>query len=295
MHIIDPDNPDEEIIDDVVLDDEPADGEEVINEGEGADDELADGDGGDDGRDWEKDARAQGWRPDGPKSAQQFVEDGERYAPTLKKKYEGELAGLRAEMADQAARLERMNRIALDRQRAQLEASYNNAERDAAEIADVEAFDRIRAGREKALSEFDAQIEEVNQPAQQQPQGRQISPNVLISWKERNPWFESPDAAPETNFAIGVMDQLMQKYPNAAPDDLLPHVDAKLKASFPTLYGGSERRQPRSLTDKGGRRRPAPGKAPKLPADVMAQAKADVAAGLYKDVAEWAKVYNEAG
>lgn len=112
---------------------------------------------GDEDRDWEAEARAEGWVPEaewegeaprhGFLEAREFVKRGEEIGPILKaknKRMEGELQSLRAELADIKGSAQRFNDFAqkaIDRERREKQA----------------AMERLEQTRAQAISEGDGQ------------------------------------------------------------------------------------------------------------------------------------------
>lgn len=283
--------PNDGIDDDVIIDDENdvIDGDDIDPD---LNDEL-DGDEPDgDDIDYEREARLQGWRPEGSKSAKQFYEDGEKMASTQKNKYERQMAQKDREFDERIARMERVNKIALDRQRENIERQYSAAKRNAVEMADVEAYNSLEDAEAKALDAFDKDAVQAT-PKQDAPK---IDPSV-IAWRENNAWFGGENDGPgvriaESNFAISKFGELQTKYPNAAPDAILNEVDKQMRSTFPDLYGATtKRRQTRQITDRGGSRRGQPRKT--LPAEARKAGKEFVSEGLFKDMAAYEKSYWE--
>ena len=282
---IDPDDGDEfepEVIDDDIgdYDDDPA--PETPEDGDEGDDP--------DARDWEKEARDQGWSPKGKKSAEQFVRDGERYAPTQKRKFERQLAEQKADFDRRLESMERMNKIGRERDRAAIKASYETAKQNAVEIADVEGYNALQAGEAQALEAFDKETEAA---VKANPVPRKLDQSV-IDWREENAWFDTPQHAAESQYAVNELTRLHKQYPDATVDQLIPHVDNTMRSRFPELYGDADaqprRRAPRQLNDRGGNRRRAKPRR-KLPPEAMAAAKQFVADGLFKSFADYEKEY----
>jgi hypothetical protein len=115
------------------------------------------------------------WKGSPPKNgfvkAKQYLERAETVIPIMR----SENAKLKAELADAKADLKtfkdgtaktienmsRMTKVALDRQRAQLEDKYSAAIDAATEVGDKEQVRKLRDAERKDLKEFDAAAEEV--------------------------------------------------------------------------------------------------------------------------------------
>jgi hypothetical protein len=115
------------------------------------------------------------WKGSPPKNgfvkAKQYLERAETVIPIMRsenKKLKDELAEAKADLktfkegtAKTIENMSRMTKVALDRQRAQLEDKYSVAIDAAAEVGDKEQVRKLRDAERKDLKEFDAAAEEV--------------------------------------------------------------------------------------------------------------------------------------
>lgn len=115
------------------------------------------------------------WKGAPPKygfiKAKQYLERAETVIPIMKsenKKLKDEADALRRELKEfkeetklTVANMAKMSKVALDRQRAQLEDKYSAAIDAATEVGDKEQVRKLREAERKDLKEFDAAAEEV--------------------------------------------------------------------------------------------------------------------------------------
>lgn len=194
-------------------------------------------------RDYEAEAVKMGWKPDGAKSAQEFVEYGEKHKPANYAKLE--IDKIKKDYESRFEAMQRTNQAVLDHQRQQIEARYDAQIRSAAEVGDMAAFDQHTQAKEQELQKFE-------QIPQAQPQQ---APVEFITWKAQNDW-DNWDAGKQA-YAAATLSELMQQNPGFDQTALIPALDAKLANQF----GGQQRvqrQQPRQLTDTGGRSRSKP-------------------------------------
>jgi hypothetical protein len=257
-------------------------------------------------------ARAMGWRPQEEfngdpnkwKPAADFVAKGENDLPVLRenlRRTTSTITDLQARFARQeqenkatVERLERMSEAALKRQKDTLEAQYQAAMRNAAANGDVDAYDRLDAGRRQAVTEFDTQVAEVKRPVETQPQ-RGNAPSAedtakIEGWINRNPWYRSDM---ELNHAATAYSSfLTQQNPNMGLDENLKQTEAHMRKRYadkfgtvadpPAVEGGGTRMTASASRGKGWN---------DLPSDARAQAAKLIKEGLFKDQNDYAKEY----
>ena len=96
------------------------------------------------------------------------------------------------------------------------------------------------------------------QPRHQEPQQVRADEKTL-RWQARNQWFGSNGFEEITSFALGLHQKLVNSGVNPATDEYFEQIDARVKSTFPEIFGGSEDR-------------PRNGDAPRKPAAVAAPA-----------------------
>lgn len=253
-------------------------------------------------------ARAMGWRPKeefrGPEDkwrpADEFVKRGESELPILRERLQDMT---RRQMESDAkreadiARLEKMAITALQRQRAELDAQYQAAMRNAVANADTERYDQLNRDRQQAVSTFDNQIREAAQPKQPaQPEAERV---VVDSWVQSNQWFARDQML--ARVAEARLTELQKEAPGRSLNENLQLVSSYVADKFPEKFG----RQPRatasaaqpSMVEGGSRLSSGSGPRQKgasdLPADVRKVGEKFVAQGLYKNLTEYARDYFE--
>ena len=96
------------------------------------------------------------------------------------------------------------------------------------------------------------------QPRHQEPQQVRADEKTL-RWQAKNQWFGSNGFEEITSFALGLHQKLVNSGVNPATDEYFEQIDARVKSTFPEIFGGSEDR-------------PRNGNAPRKPAAVAAPA-----------------------
>lgn len=264
--------------------------------------------------DTETRARAMGWVPKdqfrGPpenwRDADEFVRRGEEELPILRERNRS-MAREHAEMKARIERQERefnervqrqegMARIALQRQRENIEAQYEAAMRGAVEMGDTQRYDQLTRDKDLALGHFDRQVYETvtpkHDPYQPEPLPPQVQAEVSV-WTQQNPWFT---ADPVLNqYAQIVHMQLNREKPGMTLRENLEQVARDVRQRFPEKFGTVQQR-PTAVEGSSGNGFSSGGaKRSKGYADLPAEAKRDVdeyiRAGAFKDRNEGAKAY----
>lgn len=260
-----------------------------------------------DTRDYEAEAREMGWVPEsewrGDKkpprflTAEEFVERGQTVIPILRKQLAGkdeEIAKIRADFETRAQRLERMSEETQRRQKAQHEAeiaSLRQVMRKAAETGDMDEYDRVSQQLDTAIKSAPAEIDDT--PDKPEDKGA-----IVREWVGKNPWYQTDfDLA---NEAKNYSEWWVGNNPGKSVQDELAAVEAHVKNKYPEKFGMAKpQTKPKpnggmAAVDGGGAFAGATQKntlSVKLNKHERAQADRDVAAGIYKDVEEWASVY----
>jgi hypothetical protein len=100
--------------------------------------------------------------------------------------------------------------------------------------------------------------ETVVQPRHQEPQQVRADEKTL-RWQAKNQWFGSNGFEEITSFALGLHQKLVNSGVDPSTDEYFEQIDARVKSTFPDMFGGSEDR-------------PRNGNAPRKPAAVAAPA-----------------------
>lgn len=242
------------------------------------------------------------WRP-----ASEFVQrayDEPRIAQSMLAKLESRNEQLEAEFNKRLRGLERMQEASLARQRDQMVAQFDSAMRDAAAVGDLDKFDKLQASKREALKDHSLSVAEQrwNEDRESQPQRRQESGGDRLSsveraevseWIEANPWVRTDEVMASTANALSK--QIQRTHPGLTAAQNLAEVTKQIRTRFPERF--KTRQSPGSALVEGGSR-VAGGGAPRtlfstLPREAQAEAMRAVKSGAYRNVEDWAIVYNE--
>ena len=181
--------------------------------------------------------------------AQQMLEENKRlkqYVSTGTEQY--------TQMAKTAADAE------LEKARRDYKAAQEAFDTDAilaAQEALLEA--KMRVEQTKNFRPPPLQTHEVDvQPRHQEPQQVRADEKTL-RWQAKNQWFGSNGFEEVTSFALGLHQKLVNSGVDPRTDEYFEQIDARVKSTFPEMFGGSEDR-------------PRNGNAPRKPAAVAAPA-----------------------
>ena len=163
------------------------------------------------------------WRP-----ADEYVRRGEEVLPILRsrerqsndkvKSMEAKLASMEQSFEERTRRLDGMTRVALERQRAQIENAYESAKRKAVADGDIETYDKLNDEGRRAVAGFDPEGEAeklvpAKQPTQQAPQ----VPEAVTTWIADNSWFDRDEELREyASFEHG---RLLKRMPGLSLED----------------------------------------------------------------------------
>lgn len=229
-------------------------------------------------------AREMGWvpkeefrgNPDMWRPADEYVRRGEEILPIvrsraekaeariaeLERKQDAKLAEIDKSYQERFERLQKMNQIALSKQREQIWRKWEDAKLRAVEDGDTDAYNRYNQEQYQALSEFEQSaapppVEEKKQDPDQK--GAQLSPDqrqTIGSWMNRNSeWF---NVDPEmTALANAHHERLIKENPNLTLEQNLSRVEQHVKK----LFGKSAQQntydeRPHAPSYAGGGRQP---------------------------------------
>lgn len=288
---------------DLVEDDADQEGDELAaSEGEGGE-QPAD-------PDMEMEAREMGWVPRdefrGPddqwRDAKEFVRRGKEILPIMRSQLSREKAAResdRKEFEDRLARMDKMTRLALDRQREQITSAFAEAKRRAVELGDVDAYDQLDKDQSKAMSQFDvpdeAPAEKSKDKGQDPLAGLPPAHRATYQrWAEENGhWANDPVLGA---YAAKVHGDLKARKPGMDPEVLLAEVKRATRSKFPEEFGITQQPAKSSPVEGGGRGGNGAGNgklAAKLPKEARATFNSFVEDGLYKpeEIEDYAKSY----
>lgn len=103
------------------------------------------------------------------------------------------------------------------------------------------------------------QVDETEVQTQQTRAPRQELDEKTARWQAKNQWFGTPGYEEVTSFALGLHQKLVNSGVDPRSDDYFERIDARMKSTFPEVFGGAE--------DK-----PKSGDVPKRPTSVVAPA-----------------------
>jgi hypothetical protein len=84
------------------------------------------------------------------------------------------------------------------------------------------------------------QVEETDVQTQQTQVPRQELDEKTVRWQARNQWFGSPGYEEVTSFALGLHQKLVNSGVDPRSDDYFERIDARMKSTFPEVFGGSD-------------------------------------------------------
>jgi len=84
------------------------------------------------------------------------------------------------------------------------------------------------------------QVEETEVQTQQTQVSRQELDDKTVRWQAKNQWFGSPGYEEVTSFALGLHQKLVNSGVDPRSDDYFERIDARMKSTFPEVFGGTE-------------------------------------------------------
>lgn len=238
------------------------------------------------------------WKGNPPKNgfvkASEYLKRAETVIPIMKAqsaKVEAELATAKKELEDfkttTAKTIERMSsmtKVALDRQRTQLEDKYSDAIDAATEVGDKAAVRKLRADERKDLKEFDEAAEESRpDPKELEKATEKVNAALpkdvqatISEWIAINPWYEADEEMQA--LANARHGKLLKDKPGMTLADNLEETRKYVATKFPEKFGEVEdddEKPARGSRVEGGSRMAGGGggsKFSKLPADAKTQA-----------------------
>lgn len=244
-------------------------------------------------RDYEKEAEARkyGWKHSseytnpmkGWVDADRFLE----LPSTQNKRLRDEMKSQQSAFEQRMANMERMNNMALERQKAQLESqvsSISQQQVQAVETANTEEYQRLESQKQTLMK----QAQEVQAPAQQ-PQG----PDPYVTqYQAENKWTQNPALWQQAIQIVG-QNQAVQQM---SARDQVQYAESQIKQLYPHFFHDqAPAPKPRQRVDGGGVA-PSAGrvsKASKLPPEARKAGEQFVQQGLFKSIEEYAKSYHE--
>jgi hypothetical protein len=241
------------------------------------------------------------WKGPPPKGkflkAKEYLERAETVIPIIRsenaklkaelKEARDDLKSHKAAMETTVANMAKMSKVALDRQRAQLEEKYSAAIDAATEVGDKETVRKLRAEERKDLKEFDTAAEEVRE-AKVETGKKDVNGALpkdvqddIAEWLAENTWYAAEE---EMQALANLRDgKLMKEKPGLTTKERLAEVRKYVSQRFPEKFKvedepdeeGESERPARGSRVEGGSRVAGGGggsRFSKLPADAKTQA-----------------------
>jgi hypothetical protein len=152
------------------------------------------------------------WKGEPPKNgfvkAKEYVERGKHVLPIVRSQLEKSererealevrLAKLESETTDKISRMDRMSKVALQRQRESIERQYEAAKEAAIEVGDKDAYRQADKASKEALKEFDEAAEDkvvttkkdLDEPAKDLPADVK---KTISAWTKDNTWYDDDE------------------------------------------------------------------------------------------------------
>ena len=144
--------------------------------------------------------------------------------------------------------------------RAKLKAAQESFDTDAIIAAQEEVMDaKIRAEQVKNYRPTPLQEENFDVQTPQAQPSRAEPDEKTLRWQAKNQWFGQQGFEEYTSYALGLHQKLVNSGVDPRTDEYFEQIDARVKSTFPEMFGGSEDR-------------PRNGNAPRKPAAVAAPA-----------------------
>jgi hypothetical protein len=84
------------------------------------------------------------------------------------------------------------------------------------------------------------QVEETDVQTQQTQVSRQELDDKTVRWQAKNQWFGSAGYEEVTSFALGLHQKLVNSGVDPRSDEYFERIDARMKSTFPEVFGGSD-------------------------------------------------------
>ena len=110
----------------------------------------------------------------------------------------------------------------------------------AAQDALMDAKMKVQAA--KNFKPTPLQVDESDVQTQQNQAPRQELDEKTARWQAKNQWFGSPGYEEVTSFALGLHQKLVNTGVDPRSDDYFERIDARMKSTFPEVFGGTEDR-----------------------------------------------------
>ena len=130
---------------------------------------------------------------------------------------------------------------ALEEAKRNYKAAYESGDSDAV-VAAQEAMTeaKMRTEAAKNFKPTPLQVDESDVQSQQTQVPRQELDDKTVRWQAKNQWFGSSGYEEVTSFALGLHQKLVNSGVDPRSDDYFERIDARMKSTFPEVFGGSD-------------------------------------------------------
>jgi hypothetical protein len=126
------------------------------------------------------------------------------------------------------------------RQLKEANESFDSEAIIAAQEALMDAKMKVQAAKNFRPTPLQVDETEVQQQQTQAP--RQELDDKTARWQAKNQWFGSPGYEEVTSFALGLHQKLVNSGVDTRSDEYYERIDARIKSTFPEVFGGTEDR-----------------------------------------------------
>ena len=99
---------------------------------------------------------------------------------------------------------------------------------------------KIKMQAAKNFKPTPLQVDETPVQTQQTQVPRQELDDKTVRWQAKNQWFGSTGYEEVTSFALGLHQKLVNSGIDPRSDDYFERIDARMKSTFPEVFGGSD-------------------------------------------------------
>jgi len=127
--------------------------------------------------------------------------------------------------------------VGLNNARSKLKSALESGDTEAAVAAQEEMY-QAQQEMQQVNNFKPVQLQENTQPVYTQPQQSPQLDDKVVSWAEKNSWFERPGDEDMTGYAYGVHNKLVRQYGEAytKTDEYYEKIDASMRKAFPDRF-----------------------------------------------------------
>ena len=129
----------------------------------------------------------------------------------------------------------------VDKAKRQLKEATDAFDTDGVVAAQDALMDaKIKMQAAKNFKPTPLQVDESDVQTQQTQVPRQELDDKTVRWQAKNRWFGSTGYEEVTSFALGLHQKLVNSGIDPRSDDYFERIDARMKSTFPEVFGGSD-------------------------------------------------------